>query len=248
MEEIERFTKKIKSDIDQCNEGKVILLSFLDETQKAIVNKCLFGHNNYINCYFYGGFTNSERVRCLLTHYESNNNKLFKINIYKIIYNKKYYELNHRSILGALMGLGIKRECIGDIILTPEKDAFFACTEEISKYIESELNYVGNAPVKINLYSDKIEHEIKYEETMHFLSSMRLDVVVAAIIGLSRSNTLELISSKLVFVNGLETENSSQIIKENDEISVRHKGKYKIIEVGSQTKSGRIKVTIGKRI
>ena len=83
---------------------------------------------------------------------------------------------------------------------------------------------------------------------MHFLSSMRLDVVVAAIIGLSRSNTLELISSKLVFVNGLETENSSQIIKENDEISVRHKGKYKIIEVGSQTKSGRIKVTIDKRI
>ena len=107
MEEIERFTKKIKSDIDQCYEGKVILLSFLDETQKAIVNKCLFGHNNYINCYFYGGFTNSERVRCLLTPYESNNNKLFKINIYKIIYNKKYYELNHRSILGALMGLGI---------------------------------------------------------------------------------------------------------------------------------------------
>lgn len=52
MEEIERFTKKIKSDIDQCYEGKVILLSFLDETQKAIVNKCLFGHNNYINCYF----------------------------------------------------------------------------------------------------------------------------------------------------------------------------------------------------
>ena len=31
MEEIERFTKKIKSDIDQCYEGKVILLSFLDE-------------------------------------------------------------------------------------------------------------------------------------------------------------------------------------------------------------------------
>ena len=96
MEEIERFTKKIKSDIDQCYEGKVILLSFLDETQKAIVNKCLFGHNNYINCYFYGGFTNSERVRCLLTPYESNNNKVL-ISIYKIIYNKV---LKYRTATG----------------------------------------------------------------------------------------------------------------------------------------------------
>lgn len=248
MEEIERFAKKIKSDIDQCYEGKVILLSFLDETQKATVTKCLFGHTNYINSYFYGGFTNSERVRCLLTPFENNNNKLFKINVYKIIYNKKYYELNHRSILGALMGLGIKRECVGDIILTIEKDAFFACTEEISKYIKSEFKYVGNAPVKLELYFENIEHEIKYEEALHFLSSMRLDVVVAAITGLSRSNTLELISSKLVFVNGLETENSSQLIKRDDEISIRHKGKYKIIEVGNQTKSGRIKVSIGKRI
>lgn len=248
MEEIERFTKKIRSNINECYEGKVILLPFLDSTQKAIVNKELIYHSNYINSYFYGGFSDSERVRCLLSPYDNKNNSLFKINVYQIIYNKKYYDLNHRSVLGALMGLGIKRECVGDILITEDKDIFFACTEEISKYVEAELNYVANAPVKIEICHKEIEHEIKYEETLHFLSSLRLDVVVAAITGLSRSNTLELISSKLVFINGLETENSSQIVKENDEISIRHKGKFKIINIGNQTKSGRIKVIIGKRI
>lgn len=37
MEEIERFTKKIKSDIDQCYEGKVILLSFLEKHKKQLL-------------------------------------------------------------------------------------------------------------------------------------------------------------------------------------------------------------------
>ena len=43
-------------------------------------------------------------------------------------------------------------------------------------------------------------------------------------------------------------ETFEHIVKELDEISVRHKGRVKVISTGGETKSGRLKVILGKRI
>lgn len=239
----EQFNKTINSMITKYLSNKVVLTSFLDPHEALMLEReC---KKNKIELLSHGGIINSERKRYLMTPFNDKVN--FKINVYKIDYNKKFYELNHRSVLGSLMGLGIKRECIGDIVIK-NKDIYFASTQEISNFLENEFNYVGNTPIKIILNNDIIENEINYDISLHFLSSLRLDAILAQALNISRSAALEKVNLGLVMLNHELIYNNSHLLKAGDELSIRHSGHYKIMSIGDISKSGRIKVQIGKRI
>lgn len=245
MEDVELFKKKIASYIDKAYAGGVSLLNFLDEAQIGILQQLSKKNNLDIN--YYGGFINSDRVRAIISMYDVDKDN-YKIVVYKIDYNKKYYVINHRSILGSLMSLGIKRECIGDIIIDDNKNAYFAVTEEISSYILDNFTFVGKAPIKLIEIDYEIENIVKYEEKLHFVSSLRLDVIIAASYNLSRSEALDFITNGLVFVNHINILNPSHLVKLDDEISVRHKGRVKLKNIGNETKSGRLAVVLAKRV
>lgn len=245
MEDLELFKKKVASYIDKAYSGGVSLLNFLDEAQIGILNQLAKKSNLDIN--YYGGFINSDRLRAIISMYDVEKPD-YKILVYKIDYNKKYYSINHRSILGSLMSLGIKRECIGDIVINDDNDAYFAVTEEISNYILNSFTQVGRAPIKLIQINEELENVIRYSQKLHFISSLRLDVIIAASYNLSRSEALEFITNGLVFVNHILNQNPSHVVKLNDELSVRHKGRVKLTSIGNETKSGRITVTLAKRV
>ena len=54
-----------------------------------------------------------------------------------------------------------------------------------------------------------------------------------------------MISLNLVKVNYKETTNNTYLVKENDLISVRKKGRFKILEFIGKTKSGKENIKIG---
>lgn len=245
MEDVELFKKRIASYIDKAYAGGVSLLNFLDEAQIGILDQLAKKSNLEIN--YYGGFKYSDRLRAIISIYDVDK-KDYKIVVYKIDYNKRYYMINHRSILGSLMSLGIKRECIGDIIITDDNDAYVAVTEEISNYIVDSFSSVGKAPIKLINIDDEIENVVRYSKKLYFVSSLRLDVIIAASYNLSRNEALEFIKGGLVFINHILILNPSHMVKLNDEISVRHKGRVKLDEIGNETKSGRIAVVLAKRI
>ena len=58
-------------------------------------------------------------------------------------------EISHRDVLGSLMGLGIKREMIGDIIVDSGKALFF-CDMSVADYVEMNLEKVGRYKVKVS--------------------------------------------------------------------------------------------------
>ena len=242
MENIIAFKKKINSYIKRVEDGNVCLLAFLDEAERGVVlelTKFL-----PINVIFDGGIVNANRVRCLLTPFDTTNE--FNIHVYQIIYNKKFYEVNHRSILGSLMGLGIKRESVGDIVINGNKEAFFACTKEISPYIENDYKYVGKVPISIKKVDFPVKNEINYENKVYFVSSLRLDVVISASYNFSRKESLEVLERGEVFVNYLLNQNPSYILKEKDVISVRHKGNLIVTQIKGKSQSGRIIIEINK--
>ncbi len=245
MESLDNFKKRCESIIDKANQGGVTLLGFLDDAEIGILEALVRKHPS-LYLYSDGGIINSDRKRYLLTPYEDTNID-FKICIYEIIYNKKYYEINHRSILGSLMSLGIKRECIGDIVIN-EQGAFFAATKEISPFLLNEFKGVGKAIIELKEVNYDVYNIIKYESKTYFLSSLRLDSVIAEGFKMSRSEAQEMITNGLVYINHILCQNNSHIVKLEDIISVRHKGKIKLMEIGGNSKSGRIAVTIGRRI
>ena len=245
MEDISSFAKKIGSFIKRCEEGNVILLNFVDDAERSVVEN-LTKYASF-NVQFEGGIAHADRVRCIFSPYEIEKED-FKIKVYQIVYNKKFYEIYHRSILGSIMSLGIKRECLGDIVIKDNKDAFFACTQEISSYLENEFHSVGKTSISLKEVNYPISNEIKYETKTYFLSSMRLDVVIAGAYSLSRKETLDLLANSEVYLNHILNQNPSNLCKMNDEISVRHYGRIKITSVGNLSKSGRIAVEISKRV
>ena len=145
------------------------------------------------------------------------------------------------------MALGIKRECIGDIVIA-DGDAYFAATNEISQYLLREFKAVGKAPITLSIVTNEIKNERKYIEKTHFVSSLRLDAIIASGYNLSRSDAHQMIVDGMIKVNHVSVLNPSHNLKENDLLSVTKKGRLIVGEIGGNTKSGRICVNLKKQI
>ncbi len=231
--EVDFLNKQIESYISRALQGGVCLTLFLDEEKQH-----LFKNNSDVDILFDGGFDGAEYKRVLIKSKDVSKVD-FKICIFEIKYNKRYLELNHRKVLGSLMNLGIKRQSIGDIVFVNDK-CYFACSNEISLYIENEFKTISGISIELEKIDDRITVKRQIREEKHNVSSLRLDVIIASAYKLSRNETLNMIESGLVKINHEVCLSSSKILKENDLISVRHKGRIYIGEVGGKTKSNRM--------
>ncbi|MDE7213977.1 MAG: hypothetical protein K2N42_05300 [Anaeroplasmataceae bacterium] len=233
--ELEFFYKQMESNLNKASQGGVVLTSFLDEAKLAYIETL---HSKDVCIVFDGGFDEAEHKRVLFLPADLKSDA-FKIKVYEIRYNSRYLELSHRKILGSLMSLGIKRESIGDIVCT-EQAFYFACTEEISAYIESEFKTISGVGIELKEVKQRLHIERKLREEKHIVSSLRLDVVIASAYKLSRNEASEMITEGLVQVNHVVSQSISKQVVLDDVISVRHKGRFYIGTVGGKTKSDRL--------
>lgn len=146
--------------------------------------------------------------------------------------------ISHRDVLGALMNLGIAREKLGDILLKDNK-AYLFVKREIADYIAEELQQVCHTIVHCVLEEPSamaVEPELKEFEKI--VASNRLDSVIAAMSGKSRSQSVVLIQSGKIFINGAECLHNTYLCKQNDVISIRGTGKFIFDgEIGTTKKS-----------
>ena len=157
---------------------------------------------------------------------------------------RKADKLTHRDFLGALMSLGIERDTVGDILVEDGRCVVFV-KSEISSYITSQLFKIGSAGVKIKEADpDTLPKGRGFDEQSYVVASLRLDAVVAAVTGLSREKTKQLICSGNVSLNFLPCDNVSKAIESGDSLSIRGKGKYKINGVLGETKKHRTRLSI----
>lgn len=151
-------------------------------------------------------------------------------------------ELTHRDFLGSLMGLGIKRETLGDIIITENKGYLF-CLEAISQYIIDNLTKVRHTSVSCNICNTLPENTLPPPTPKTIIvASLRLDGIISAVYNMSRSKSSALIDSERVFINGKLSTNNSASLKDNDLISVRGYGRFKFKEISGDTRKGRIRI------
>lgn len=136
------------------------------------------------------------------------------------------FKLSHRDFLGALMGLGIKRESVGDI-LTADGYAVVFVKNEIKNYVISQIQKIGSVGVSVSLWDGTtLPMHNQFYDVNCTVSSARLDNIVSAVVSLSRDKAATAIKQGLVFINSMVIENVSHIVKEGDKISVRGKGKF----------------------
>ena len=147
--------------------------------------------------------------------------------------------LTHRDFLGALMGLGLKRETLGDIVLF-EKDAYLFCAENMAGYIADNLREVRRTNVMCTPGELPSGAVCEPKEKEVIVPSLRADALIAAVFHLSRSEVKTLFAQKKVFINSRLCENSAQALKENDVVSLRGHGRFIFSETLKTTKKDRL--------
>jgi photosystem II S4 domain protein len=151
----------------------------------------------------------------------------------------------HRDFLGAILGTGIVREKVGDIIVLGERGAQVLVVPEMVEFLETNLTQVRSVPVKTNrvpLEELKVRPPSKKEITT-VEASMRLDAIASAGFGMSRSKMASAISSGDVRVNWKEVTQASHTVEPGDLISMRGKGRIEVGDVAI-TKKQRYRVQL----
>ena len=151
----------------------------------------------------------------------------------------------HRDFLGALMGCGISRESVGDILVDTHTCDFFV-SKEIANYIIQNFENAGRVNLKIQQISfrDIIVPQPKYSEIQDTVSSTRLDSILSSGFRVSRSSAAEYIEASRVAIDGLICVKPDKLLSEGVKISARGLGKIYLAKIGHTTKKGRISVTI----
>ncbi len=157
-------------------------------------------------------------------------------------------ELTHRDYLGAVLGLGIERSLVGDILVR-EHRAWLFCLSSAADMIVSSLDQVRRTTVTAEITAaDVPELQPRYAPLRVNVSSERLDAVIAAFANLSRGQTDKLFAAEKVFVNGRMATDRSARLKEGDTFSVRGFGKAVYDGIEYETKKSRYMVRIRKLI
>lgn len=141
------------------------------------------------------------------------------------------------------MGLGIKREMIGDIIINEDKAQFF-CHNSISEFVEFNLKKVGRYNAEIRESESYEVPVLKTQDISINVSSMRLDSISAECFGLSRTKSAEFITKGAVSLNWLVCTDTSKEVKAGDKISMRGKGKAEVVGISGKSRKGRLFVDV----
>ena len=195
----------------------------------------------------WGGYEDAERcVACFgdREYFMDDNDYPIKCILIKPVNQKFADALTHRDFLGSLMGLGIRREVLGDIIISGNCGYLF-CLDSISEYIIENLTQVRHTTVKCELTENIPTDALPQPESREIIvSSERLDVIVSAIYNMSRSQVLPIFHTEKVFVNGAVKTSPSATINIDDKVSVRGFGRFIYKGVLRTTKKNRFVIKV----
>ena len=209
--------------------------NFLDPlTYRNVVSK--LGKKNY-NVYY--PYSDSEKV-IIYTKEEP------KVSLLELISPEK---LTHRCIMGSLFSLGIDNSLFGDIIIT-NNHYYIIVISTITDLIKNELKQVGSNHIKVSDANLSILTDYKrvYKELEIIVSSLRIDNIIATIIGTSRETIKKEFIDDNVILNYEICHRVNYTLKQNDVFSIRRHGKYKFDTIIKETKKGNYLVRCYKYI
>ena len=207
---------------------------------------------NDIKYEIYGGIDGAERsIIGFCPDYDDIDKRDFPIKAVEININEKFSKsLSHRDYLGSVLGLGIERDKIGDIIIR-ENGAVVIAETSMAEYIAVNLKKAGRTPVSCVITGTESLTDLpgkNIKEVFATVPSLRLDCILGSAFGLSRGSAKALTDAEKVQLNWETETNASRILKEGDVISARGCGRAVLLEIKGKTKKDRIGILIGRYV
>lgn len=162
---------------------------------------------------------------------------------------RKEENLTHRDFLGSLMGMGIVREKLGDILVGPGS-ADLIVLDTVADFLLQSWDSAGRAKLAVSEIEPGHIHipAVKCQEVRDTVSSLRLDAVASAGFKMARGKAAELIASGRVQVNWRACTKPDKPLAAGDTVSARGFGKFELTEVGGVTKKGRTAIVLKRYI
>ena len=227
--------------------------NFLSLSERSLATACC--KENGAQFTFWGGYPEAERTLLFLLPDYMTANENFPseeddpLCLLSCRISAQAKKLTHRDYLGSLLSLGIERGVIGDILVRDD-GADIIILQSIGDYLLANYNKAGHTPIKCEVrpITALMPPEQKTVTVRENVASVRLDNIVGAVFGFSRSVACEQISSGLVFVNDTEATKPDSKLNVGDKLVVRGHGKAYFREIGGTTRKGRLSVIFEKYV
>lgn len=255
----------IEDKIDKCDDDYMMTNSIFLDTRQCALTEVMCKKRKGLVYILYGGYDDAERRIAVflpdyididrttfegIHQYFMDNSECNPLALLRICNESaRGKELSHRDYLGALTGLGVKREMVGDILVRQD-GADIIILKDIAEFLVLHYEKAGRAYLSVDIRSieELIVPEGRFEEMRDTVASLRIDNVVASAFKLSRSKAAEAITGGAVFVNGLQVDKTDKQVKEGDKLVFRGKGKVLLQEVGGNTRKDRMFIVIKKYV
>lgn len=220
---------------------------FLDTHEQALARRLAASAASAgVRMFFYGGYDDAER-RILVCAPEDWYTEDFSdyLRILRVSTKKGSTSLTHRDYLGSILGLGIERTLIGDILCRKD-GADILISADISDFLMTEYTQAGRVELarEITTVDEIILPEQRREIIRDTVSSVRLDSVVASAFRVSRANAQAACRSGLVSIDHAEVAKPDARVEEGSVLVMKGKGKAILREVGGESKKGRLWIVI----
>lgn len=226
------------------DEYRPVLTHFLNPRQVYIATT--LARRADVKVQFRGGHEHAEMQRALFfPDYFEPTEADFELRLLRVDYPVKFATLHHSQILGTLLGAGIEREILGDILT--DGQVWQVVTEKsMMDYLVGQVDHIGRVKARLAPadFSELIAPLNEWEAESATLSSLRLDNIVGTGFHLSRHRAKELIEADRVRVNWTETTKPDYELDVADIVSVRGFGRVRLDEVAGKTKKEKIRVTL----
>ena len=218
-------------------------VGFLDEHRQAVA-RAVLREKGVADYLFFGGYAEAERtVLGVFPSFLPPDETLFPVQAVGFSY-RASAQLTHRDFLGALLGTGIRRDKLGDIVCGTGETVVLA-DEEIAPYLAQTVTKIGHEGVKVIYpYEREITVRREFRTLEDTVPSPRLDAVLRIALRTSREEAARRIAAGAVSVNHLPVEAVSLTVSEGDILSVRGAGRFRVARIGPPTKKGRLFVCL----
>ncbi len=235
--------------LDQADQAlktwEVVVTDFLSPPELAEA-QALLQRLTEVQGLAWGGYPQAERQRLALAHADLPlDQSQIPLVLLTVAGNFMFDPANHRDFLGAVLGPGLDRGKIGDIVVLGERGAQVIVVPELAEFLGQGLTQVRSVPVKTQpLDWDQLRVRPPAKKELATVeASLRLDAVASAGFGMSRSKMADLIGSGDVRVNWKPVTQPSHALASGDLVAIRGKGRLEIGEI-AVTKKERYRVAL----
>ena len=260
---------RLEDAILRCEKGVPACISFLTPRECRQAELFLRGRGAWESAWLWGGYEDAERrslflipdylLACLSDAVEKASPQELtvlleeqveaEVSAVRVV-RSGFRTLTHRDYLGAVLGLGLERDALGDLAVQKNGDAVIFCTKTVAGFLIETLQKVGSDTVKCRPYrvDEAFTDGRSYQAVRDTVASPRLDAVVAALTNLSREMAQNAVRTGLVEVDYEVAERTDLMLTPPAVLSIRGYGRFVLRGFDGETRKGRLRLVADKLI